>query len=216
MRKRRRLPKSVSSCIARIYESLRLKGLEHLRYNFRSTSTVIRASVMFHKLAIPADTKAQTDGRRWLKHVARLNLLLGLTYAAVFIFFAFRARFTVPYGDDWPWLTSLQDAPFTKALWQTHNEHIIVIPRLLLWLDFFLWGWPGYATLFAALLSHATIAGVLALYSVADRSRQEALLLIGSVLVLTFLTYALQGAVFPGSVLFPLVAAFSTSSIACL
>ncbi len=161
----------------------------------------------------PSATDTLSAG--WVRHAARLNLVLGITFAAIFIFFAFRARFTVPYFDDWPWLASVLDGPFNKGLWQPRNEHIIVIPRLLLWVDYWIWGWPGYATLFAALLSHAAIAGVLILAS-RDRSRDEVLLLSGSILVLTFLTYELQGAVFAGSVLFPLVAAFSTIAIACL
>lgn len=156
-----------------------------------------------------------TPWDRWLSRVARLNLALGLVFAAIFIFYAFRARFTVPFSDDWSWLASLQDHPFTKGLWQPHNEHIIVIPRLLLWMDFWIWGWPGYATLFGALLSHAVVAGLL-VWACRDQNRNEALLLSGSVLVLTFLTYNLQGTVFPGAVLFPLVAAFSMSAIACV
>lgn len=163
------------------------------------------------------DPRSATDtpGTRWLRRAASLNLVLGVVFAAIFIFFAFRARFTVPYGDDWWWLASLQDHPFTKGLWQPHNEHVIVIPRLLLWMDFWIWGWPGYATLFAALLSHAVVAGLL-LFACRDRSRNEAMLLSGSILALTFLTYNLQGTVFPASVLFPLVAAFSMLAIACL
>lgn len=153
-----------------------------------------------------------TRSDRWIGRAARFNLVLGVAFAAIFIFFAFRAQFTVPYADDWPWLASLQDP---KALWEPYNEHIIVIPRLLVWADFLIWGWPGYATLVAALLSHAVIAGAL-IFACFERRRDEALLLSGSVLVLMFLTYELQGAVFATTILFPLVAALSTLAIACV
>ena len=149
---------------------------------------------------------------RWLGPAATINLALGIGYAAIFTFYAIRAHFSVPYVDDWSWLASLQVNPFTKGLWLPHNEHIIVIPRLLVWLDFWIWGWPGYATLIAALLSHLTIAGVL-IAACRERGRVERRLVSGGVLFLTFLTYELQGAVFPSSVLFPLVAAFAILAV---
>ena len=164
------------------------------------------------------DTAFAAVGRRrtsWFTWAARINFIAGLAFAATFIYFALRARFTVPYADDWAWLLSLQDHPFTKGLWQPHNEHIVVIPRLLLWANFWFWGWPGYATLFAALFCHGVVAGVLALTCI-ERERDEAILLIGSVLFLSFLTYELQSAVFPASVLFPLVAASSVVAILAL
>ena len=149
---------------------------------------------------------------RWLIRAATFSLGLGIVYAATFAYYAVRARFTVPYIDDWQWLASLQVNPLTYSLWQPHNEHIIVLPRLLVWLDFWIWGWPGYITLIAGLVSHATIAGVL-IAACRQRPTSERRLLTGGVLFLTFLTYELQGAVFPSSVLFPMVAAFSMLAI---
>ena len=109
----------------------------------------------------------------------------------------------------------MQVDAWTKGLWSPHNEHVIVIPRLLVWLDFWIWGWPGYATLIAAILSHAAMAAIL-ISTCRGRPRDEARLLTGAVLMLMFLTYELQGVVFPSSVNFPLVAVFATLAIASL
>jgi hypothetical protein len=153
---------------------------------------------------------------RWFERLATLTFLLGLAFVAIFVFFALRAKFPVPFFDDWAWLASLfEEHPLTHALWRLHNEHIIVIPRLLLWMDFWLWGWPGYATLSAALLSHVAVVAVF-VSACRDREPLERRLVIGAVLALTFLTYALQGTVFPASVLFPLVSAFATLAIRCV
>ena len=148
--------------------------------------------------------------------LATLNLLAGAAFAATFVYYAFDARFQVPYIDDWTFLATLfQPHPFSSGLWQLHNEHIVVIPRLLLWMDFWFWGWPGYATLLAALAGHAVIAGVL-VAACRDRGPDEVRLVAGALLVLSFLTYTLQGAVFAGTAVFPLVAALSTLAFACL
>jgi hypothetical protein len=166
----------------------------------------------------PSGPGACGHGRqsKWVRRASTLNLCGGVVAAVLFVFFALRAHFSVPYIDDWSFLASLKDHPFTRGLWQLHNEHIIVIPRLLLWLGFWIWGWPEYATLIAALLSHATILAVFVFIAYRGRDGDEARFLTGSVLVLVFLTYELQGAVFPGALLFPLVAAFSTLAIAFL
>jgi hypothetical protein len=137
-----------------------------------------------------------------------------LLFLASFLFFTFRAQFQVPYMDDWEWLNSLQDpSPFAHSLWQLHNEHIIVVPRLLVWLDFRLWGWPGFASLTAALLSHIVIAAILIAIAVEKYDRTLARLLAGTILALVFLTYELQGVVFPAAGNFPLVAGFAMCAI---
>jgi hypothetical protein len=144
---------------------------------------------------------------------ALIQLAGGLTFAAIFVYFSLRAKFTIPYIDDWSWIASLSDHRWTKGLWTPHNEHVIVIPRLLLWLDLWVWGWPGYATWAAGLASHAGIAAVL-IATTRGRSRSERQWLAGAVLVLMFLTYELQGLVFPSAVNFPLVSLFGCVAIA--
>jgi hypothetical protein len=166
-------------------------------------------------VAVPEIGPAPTD--RWagrLRVAATTTLLAGIAYTIVFVYFAFRARFTVPYFDDWSWLASLQDGGLA-SLWQPHNEHLIVIPRLLVWIDFWIWGWPGYASLLAALLAHASVAAVF-IWMCRGRDVAEARLLAGAVLIITFSTYGLQGAVFPAAVNFPLVVAFATLAVASL
>ena len=44
-----------------------------------------------------SDTPAA--GRAWIERAATINLLLGVVFPATFVFFAVRARFTVPYID---------------------------------------------------------------------------------------------------------------------
>jgi len=166
-------------------------------------------------MTAPHPALAGDRPRPWLDRAAAVTLALGWAFVLVFIYYSFRAKFSIPYVDDWSWLVSLQDHAWTTGLWSPHNEHVIVIPRLLVWLDFWIWGWPGYATLIAAILSHAAMAAIL-ISTCRDRTRKEARLLSGAVLVLMFLTYELQGVVFPSSVNFPLVAVFATLSIASL
>jgi hypothetical protein len=150
----------------------------------------------------------------WVRAGAAVNLSLGILFVAIFLFFTVRAQFQVPYMDDWEWLNSLQDpSPFSHSLWRLHNEHVIVVPRLLVWLDFRLWGWPGFASLTAALLSHIAIAAILTGIVWEKYDGTIARLIGGTVLILVFLTYDLQGVVFPAAGNFPLVAGFAMLSI---
>ena len=136
------------------------------------------------------------------------SLGLGAAFVTTFLGFAWRARFLAPYADDWDLLAALQDtAPLTRSLWRLHNEHLILVPRLLVWLDFWLWGWPGWALFIVGLASHAAVAAVLIDCARQRHTRFIGRLLSGTVLVLVFLTYQLQGVVFPGSVMLPLVTA---------
>jgi hypothetical protein len=151
---------------------------------------------------------------RWVRLGSAINLALGGVFVGVFLFFAVRAHFQVPYMDDWAWLNSLRDpSPFTHGLWQLHNEHVIVVPRLLVWLDYYLWGWPGFASLTASLLSHIVIGAVLLWVAFEKYDVVTARLLGGSILVLVFLTYELQGVVFPAAGNLPLAAGFATLAI---
>lgn len=142
------------------------------------------------------------------------GLIAGLVYMATFVYFSLRARFTVPYMDDWSLLASLQQAPLA-ALLQPHNEHIMLVPRLLVWTDFWIWGWPGYATYLAAIGAHAVVVGIFVWLSQAH-TRAESRLLTGMVLTTTCTTYAIQGAVFPSAVNFSLVFGFGALAIASL
>lgn len=136
---------------------------------------------------------------------AAASLGTGVLYGITFVYFSLRARFTVPYVDDWSLLSSLRQDLIT-ALFQPHNEHIMTVPRLLVWADFWIWGWPGYASYAAALLAHAAVVAVfLGLSRASGYTPLESRLLIGWVLVTTSTTYALQGAVFPAAVNFSLV-----------
>lgn len=119
---------------------------------------------------------------RSIRGLALANLIAGCLFAVVFVAFAFRARFTVPYIDDWQWLASMLERPFAGGLWRFRNEHLIVVPRLLEWLDFQVWRWPGYATLLAGILSHVAIAVVLVRACFQERTGDEARLFSGSVL----------------------------------
>lgn len=145
---------------------------------------------------------------------AAASLGAGLFFGITFVHFSLRARFTVPYADDWSLLSSRRQELIT-ALFQPHNEHIMTVPRLLVWADFWIWGWPGYASYAAALLSHAAVIAVfLGVSRSSGYTPLENRLLIGWVLVTTCTTYALQGAVFPAAVNFPLVLGFGAVAMA--
>lgn len=148
-----------------------------------------------------------------LRLPASISLGAGALFALTFVYFSLRARFTVPYVDDWSLLASLQQPNWLAALFEPHNEHIMAVPRLLIWTDFWIWGWPGYATYAAAMLSHAIVVAVFVWLS-RSYPAHESRLLIGWVLVTTCTTYALQGAVFPAAVNFSLVLGFGALAIA--
>ena len=154
------------------------------------------------------------DVGRWIDRAILANLGIGCGFVASFVFFAWRARFPIPYMDDWDWLASFRDPGiFARQLWRLHNEHLLVVPKLLVWLDFRLWGWPGYLTLIAGVLSHVVVAAVLIDSAVRRLDRSTARLLTGTTLVLLFLTYELQGLVFPAAVMFPMVTAFAAAAL---
>ena len=151
---------------------------------------------------------------KWLRRAIIANVVLGLAFVVSLVFFAWRAHFQIPYMDDWDWIASFRDSEtFSRSLWQLHNEHLLVIPKLLVWMDLALWGWPGYLTLVSGVLAHVAVAAVLIDCAFRRFEPPIALLLTGSILVLIFLTYQLQGLVFPAAVMFPLVTAFATVAI---
>lgn len=158
---------------------------------------------------MPTEDAGGTRGRRV---AATLSLVAGVLFAATYLYFSVRARFAVPYVDDWSLLASLQQPDWLAALFQPHNEHIMAVPRLLVWTDFWIWGWPGYATYTAAILSHALVVAVF-VWLLRGYPALESRLLIGLVLVTTCTTYALQGAVFPSAVNFTLVFGFGALAI---
>src|SRR4051812_42920106 len=125
----------------------------------------------------------------WLRRAILANVVLGCVYLISLLFFAWRAHFQIPYMDDWDWIASFRDSQtLSRSVWQLHNEHLLVIPKLLVWGDLALWGWPGYLTLVSGVLAHVAVAAVLIDCAFRRFEQPIALLLTGSILVLIFLT----------------------------
>ncbi len=144
---------------------------------------------------------------------SNLQLALGVVFALVFLFFAVTARFRVLYKDDWDWMAPLlSHAPLSDYIFVPANEHVIVIPRLLMWLDARLNGLPGplmwtvgigcYLLTVAALVQSACRRANLP--AVAARA------FVATTLALLFFTYQLQVFLSPAGITIPLVVALAT------
>lgn len=148
--------------------------------------------------------------------VARAELGIGLLVLASFLFFAFRARFPIPYRDDWDWLGWLLTRPLTlRTLFEPHNEHMIPLPRLLVELQYGLEGSGTHLVFVVALASQLALAWIF-LSEIVRRFPADAFtreFAIGAVAVCLFFNHQLQSFVFMAAVLFPLVQTFAVMAI---
>lgn len=148
---------------------------------------------------------------------ARAIFVAGLLTAASLVAFAWFARFPVPYRDDWDWLLWLFRGPKTLArFFEPHNEHMIPLPRLLMWLQYRLQGANGTLLCWVALASQATVAAIFVKevrQRWADAESRDTL--VGVTLLAVCFAYQLQSLVFVAAALFPLVQALSAVAILC-
>ncbi len=148
---------------------------------------------------------------------ARLLYGLGVLMAVSLAAAAIRARYQVPYHDDWDWLVWLTAGPVTLArLFEPHNEHLIPLARLLFWLQYDLEGTTQYLLFGVALVTQFGL-GALVIAEIrrrwpadADHRRTAA----GLALVCLFFAWQLQSLVFAAAVLFPLVQFLATLAVA--
>jgi hypothetical protein len=150
--------------------------------------------------------------------IAGAQLAIGLLFLASFLFFAVRARFPIPYRDDWDWLGWLLARPLTlKTLFAPHNEHMIPLPRLLVALQYQFEGSGTHLVFGTALAAQLALAWMF-LREIGRRwpadpgTRRFAL---GAVAVCLFFTHQLQSFVFMAAILFPLVQTFAVMAIVC-
>lgn len=74
-------------------------------------------------------------------HFANVLLLLGIAVAICSVALALRTYSPCPFCDAWEIATDIARGRMSWVwLWSQHNEHRIVIPRLLTWLDWTLFG----------------------------------------------------------------------------
>ena len=150
--------------------------------------------------------------------IAGAQLAIGLLFLASFLFFAVRARFPIPYRDDWDWLGWLLTRPLTlKTLFEPHNEHMIPLPRLLVALQYRFEG-SGTHLVFAVAVAAQLALAWMFLREIgrrwpADRGTRHFAL--GAVAVCLFFTHQLQSFVFMAAVLFPLVQTFAVMAMVC-
>lgn len=131
---------------------------------------------------------------RWNWAPARpVSLLAGALYLAAAIVFTLvtaghvlARHHVLPYWDHWDWLARLYARGLGFALWEQANEHRIVLPGLLFYLD--LMAFNGRGTLLTVLVLAAQIGGALCLaaplWSGNPVSRPVALVMTGFSLVL--------------------------------
>ena len=87
------------------------------------------------------------------RRLTTLQLVVGAGFVVSFVAFAIWARFSVPYRDDWDWLLWVLKRPLTLGrFFEPHNEHVIVLVRVLLVLQYWLEGSRGHV-IFAASLA---------------------------------------------------------------
>ena len=148
--------------------------------------------------------------------IARTELVIGLLVLVSFFFFAVRARFPVPYRDDWDWLGWLLTRPLTlRTLFEPHNEHMIPLPRLLVELQYLLEGSGTHLVFGVALASQLALAWMF-LREIGRRFPHDAFtreFALGAAAVCLFFNHQLQSFVFMAAILFPLVQAFSVMAI---
>jgi hypothetical protein len=151
-------------------------------------------------------------------HGARSNaqLAIGILFVLVFLVFSVTARFRVLYKDDWDWVAPLLfHARFRDYVFLAGNEHIIVIPRALMWLDYRLNGLPGplmwavglgcYLFTAVTLVEHA--------WRRADLPPVLSRAAAGTMLSLIFFTYQLQVFLSPAGITIPLAVALAVGAM---
>jgi hypothetical protein len=151
--------------------------------------------------------------------VPSAHLALGVVFAAVFLFFCVSARFGVLYKDDWDWIAPLlRHVPLRDYVLLIGNEHIGVIPRALMWLDYRLNGVTGPLTWTVGLAGYLLTAAVLVEheYRRADLSADTARFVAGATLALIFFTYQLQVFLSPAGVTLPLALALGVCAMTAM
>ena len=142
--------------------------------------------------------------------------MLGLCAVFVFVIFSVAARFRVLYKDDWDWVAPLLlHARLRDYALLGGNEHIIIIPRVLMWLDHRMNGLPGPLMwsvglgcyLFTALVLVEHVWRRSGLPSVTARA------LAGAILSLLFFTYQLQVFLLPAGITIPLATALAVGAM---
>ncbi len=101
----------------------------------------------------------------------------------------------VPFSDEWiqlPGMIGLHDAGFPAGrvlsyLWAQHNEHRIVVPRIIYLMDMTLFGYRGYFPIVCIFVFQLLLAGMLAWLFVGKRRYSwETFLLVSLALVAAF------------------------------
>jgi hypothetical protein len=142
--------------------------------------------------------------------------VLGACLAALFLVFSFTARFRVLYKDDWDWVAPLLlHARFSDYVSLIGNEHIILIPRILMWWDYKLNGLPGPLMWAAGLISYLVACFVIVEHQwrKSDLPPLGARATAGITLALLFFTYQLQVFLSPAGMTIPLVVALSVAAL---
>ncbi|MEO7273263.1 MAG: hypothetical protein ABIX28_25065, partial [Vicinamibacterales bacterium] len=128
--------------------------------------------------------------------------------------FAIWARFTVPYRDDWDWLVWVLQRPLTlRRFFEPHNEHVVVLERVLLVVQYSLEG-VGSHVIFAAGLLAQLGTGWITLRQIRVRWADSSpfCYVTGVTAAILFFSFQLQSFVFMAATLFPLVQFFATAA----
>ena len=151
----------------------------------------------------------------WDDRLASLQLVVGAIFVVSFVGFAIWARFTVPYRDDWDWLLWVLKRPLTlRRFFEPHNEHVIVLVRVLLVAQYWLEGARSHLIFYTCLLAQFG-TGWICLREIRRRwSDGPALRYAAGVsAAILFFSFQLQSFVFMAASVFPLVQFFATAAI---
>ena len=152
----------------------------------------------------------------WEERLTTLQVLVGAFFVISFVAFAIWARFTVPYRDDWDWLLWVLKRPLTVGrFFEPHNEHVIVLVRLLLVVQYWVEGSRSHV-IFVASLAAQLGTGWITLCEIRRRWPGTATMryAAGVSAVILFFSFQLQSFVFMAASVFPLVQFFATAAIA--
>jgi hypothetical protein len=148
--------------------------------------------------------------------ISNAQLTIGILFAFIFLFFSVTARFRVLYKDDWDWVaplllhTRLRDYVFLGG-----NEHIIVLPRVLMWLEYRTSGLPGPLMWAVGLGCYLLTALTLVEHEWRRAALPPAIAraAAGATLSLLFFTYQLQVFLSPAGITVPLVVALAVGAM---
>ncbi|MBM4269466.1 MAG: hypothetical protein FJ144_23160 [Deltaproteobacteria bacterium] len=149
----------------------------------------------------------------------RVALALAAVQTALFVLYFARSLHPIPRWDFYDWVTGYLDASsVSHYLWRLHNEHRLVVNKLLVIADVELLGgrlWPLSCAGLASLVGWAAIV-LRAILRDEEAPRGLRFCIAGGMLFVLFPTYSLDDYTYPTNLQLTFVTFFFVVAIACL